>query len=118
MDAEWNWQAAAISAPFGQAGRIGVNHDQPGQATVLYVHRLDSTNVDRSATLQWLTRHDVVYLQTKTQAPSWHRYEVTGRGSMQGDCWLIPVQTEVGSAEGTEPAQATPLLVSIPGGPA
>lgn len=115
MNAEWSWQSAAISAPFAQAGRIGVNHDQPGQATVLYVHRLDSGNFDRSGNLMRLTRHDVIYMQAKSQASSWHRYEVTGPTTRSGDCWIIPVRTHAGSAEGTEPANATPLLVTIPG---
>ena len=114
MDAEWSWQAAAITAPFGQAGRIGVNNNEPSSATTLYVHRLDSTNVDRGGNLVRLTRHDRVYLQTKTQATSWHRYEVTGRSALVGDCWVVPVHTDVGSAAGTEPPNATPLLVQIP----
>jgi hypothetical protein len=117
MNSEWNWQAAAITAPFGQAGRVGVNHDQPAQATMLYVHRLDSTNVDRGESLQWLTRHDTIYLQNKTQAPSWHRYTVTGRAALQGECWVIPVKTRCGSAQGSEPPNASPVLVSIKGDP-
>lgn len=115
MNAEWSWQAAAISAPFGQAGRIGVNHDQPAQATVLYVHRLDSGNFDRSGNLMRLSRHDVIYLQQKNLASSWHRYKVTGPATVSGDCWVIPVTTHVGSPQGSEPANATPLLVTIPG---
>lgn len=114
MNAEWNWQSQPVGAPFGQAGRIGINHDQPSQATMLYVHRLDGNNTDRGGNLVRLTRHDRIYLQQKTQATSWHRYEVTGRSVLQSDCWVIPVVTEVGSPQGTEPPNGSPLLVEMP----
>ncbi len=117
MNAEWNWQAPPVQAPFGQQGRIGVNHDQPSQATILWIHRIDGNNTDRSGSLQWLTRHDTIYLQTKTQATSWHRYDVTGPAQLQIDCWVIPVETRTGSAYGTEPPNGTPLLVSTGGDP-
>lgn len=114
MDAEWNWQNQPVGAPFGQAGRIGIDHQEPAQATLLYIHRLDSTNTDRGGNLTRITRHDRIYLQQKTAATSWHRYEATGRSKLEADCWIIPVTTDVGSPHGTEPPNATPLLVSIP----
>lgn len=115
MNAEWNWQAAPVNAPFAQAGRIGVNHDSPSSATVLYVHRLDAGGTDRSGNLLRLTKQNVIYLQQKTLATSWHRYLSTGRPVQDGDCWVIPVRTDTGSAAGTEPANGSPLLVTIPG---
>lgn len=114
MNAEWNWQSQPIGAPFGQAGRIGVNTDKPSEATLLYVHKMDAQNTDRSGNLVRLTRHDRVYLQQKTSAQSWHRYEVTGRSVLNQDCWQVPVRTDVGSAAGTEPPNGSPLLVEIP----
>lgn len=117
MNSEWVWQASPISLPFPQSGRVGVNHQEPSQATVLYVHKLDTGNVDRGATFERLTRHDTIYLQTKTNATSWHRYEVTGRANLQEECWLIPVKTTTGSPHGTEPSNQTPILLSIPGDP-
>ena len=115
MNSEWNWQAAAASLPFGQAGRIGVNHDEPSKASLLYVHRFDSGGTDRSGNLQRLTKQEVIYLQQKTAASSWHRYESTGRPVRDGDCWIIPVRTHAGSAAGSEPPNGSPLLVTIPG---
>lgn len=117
MDAEYNWQTQPITGPFGQAGRVGCNHDQPAQATELYIHRLDSTNTDQGGSLQWVTPQDVIYLQTKTNATSWHRYTATGRAKLVSDCWVIPVTTYAGSSSGTEPPQASPVIVSIPGFP-
>ena len=115
MNAEWNWQAPAITAPLGQAGRVGVNHDQPSQATTLYIHRLDTGNVDRSTMLERLNTDHVIYLQQKTQASSWHRYKLTGRAKLNNECWVLPVTTYAGSAQGTEPANAAPVIVSLPG---
>jgi hypothetical protein len=115
VNSEWSWQAAPVSAPFAQAGRIGVNTDQPAAASLLYVHRLDSGGTDRSGNLMRLTNQNVIYLQQKTLASSWHRYLSTGRPVLNGDCWIIPVKTDVGSPAGTEPANSSPLLVTIPG---
>ena len=72
----------------------------------LYVHRLDSGGTDRSGNLQRLTKHEVIYLQQKTDASSWHRYQSTGRPARTGDCWIIPVRTHAGSAVGSEPPNA------------
>jgi len=115
MNAEWNWQRPAITGPFAQAGKMGVNHDDPRQATTLYVHRLDANNTDRSGNLMRLTPQNVIYLQQKTAATSWHRYQSTGRPTLTGDCWIIPVKTHAGSESGTEPPNGSPLLVTIPG---
>jgi len=115
MNAEWTWQSAPISAPFTNAGRIGVNNDDPRQATQLYVHRLDAGGTDRGGNLMRLTPQNVIYLQQKAAATSWHRYQSTGRPVLNGDCWIIPVKTHAGSPTGTEPANNTALLVTIPG---
>jgi len=115
VNSEWSWQTAAITAPFAQAGRIGVNHDQPSQATMLYIHRLDSNNYDRGGYFERMGKHDTVYMQQKTVASSWHRYVLSGRPTRQGDCWLLPVATFTGSPVGTEPPNASPVLVSIQG---
>jgi hypothetical protein len=117
MNAEWSWQAAAITAPFGQAGRVGVNHDQPSQATMLYIHRLDSTNVDRGGHFERMGRLATIHLQTKTQASSWHRYRASGRPILDknGECWVIPVMQHAGSPQGSEPPNATPVIVSVQG---
>jgi hypothetical protein len=117
MQAEWNWRAAALTAPLTTAGQAGVDHDQPSQATKLYLHRLDDTDTDRGATFQRLTRHDVIYLQDKLQAASWHRYTVADRPYRTADCWIIPVETYTGSIIGTEPANNAAILVSIQGDP-
>lgn len=115
MVAEWTWQAPAIAPPITQTGRCGVNHDSPRLATMLFMHRLDSGNTDRTGDLIRLTRHDRIYLQQKSAASSWHRYEVTGRSTLQGECWVIPVTTDVGSPMGTEPGNNAPVLVEIRG---
>lgn len=119
MNAEWAWQATAVattavSTLAAKTGQIAVDHDQPSQATKLYIHRLDASNTDRSGNLVRLTKHDRVYLQQKTLATSWHRYEVTGRPTFDGELWVVPVRTEVGSPQGTEPGNNVALLVEIP----
>ena len=114
MDSEWTWTAAAVTAPSVlKAGSVGVDRDQPSLASLLYIHRLDLGNFDRSGYLIRLTGQDRIYLQQKSAASSWHRYEVTGRAKKEGDIWVIPVKTEVGSPVGTEPADKAPLLVEI-----
>jgi hypothetical protein len=110
---EWNWLAAATTTSQIAAGRVGVNHDQPSQATQLRLHRLDYRNIDYGRVLGLMTTGDLIYLQVGNQATSWHRYRLTGPPTIDADNWLVPVQTNGGSPANTEPANGTSLLVTF-----
>lgn len=110
---EWTWASAPITAPFGNQGRIGVNHDQPAQATQLWLHRLDNGAVDWSQAIKQLGGGGNVYLQQRNEGASWHRYRITGAPSRTADVWVIPVTTEGGSPVGTEPSNQAVVLVKL-----
>ena len=105
---EWNWLAPSTTAAIA-AGRIGVNNDQPSQATEVRLHRLDQRNLDWGDVMALMDKGDRMRLQTGNQATSWHRYVLTGKPVAQADNWLIPVVTDAGSPPGTEPANGVGL---------
>lgn len=109
----WTWQAPAITAPFAQAGRIGVNNDQPSQATQVWIHRIDGASTDWSQAFKQLGAGGNIYLQQRNDAVSWHRYNVTGVPAQNGDTWVIPVATASGSPAGTEPGAGVIILAKF-----
>lgn len=108
---DWTWLAAATTTPPGAVGRAAVNHDQPASASVLWLHRIDNNSTDYGTAIQRLRAGDLVYVQQRNLATSWHRYRVTGAPSRVSDAWAIPVATDAGSPQGTEPAGSTAILV-------
>ena len=110
---EWNWLSTPTTTTQIAAQRIGVNHDQPSQATELRIHRLDYRNIDYGRVLGLMGIGDLIYLQVGNQATSWHRYRVTGTPVVDVDNWRVPVTTDGGSPQGTEPANGTGLLVTF-----
>lgn len=117
----WNWYAAATTGSAIASGRVGVNHDSPAAATQLRIHRLGQLNgIDWSVTIAGMRAGDHIYLQAKANALSFHRYVLTGVPTASGDNWLIPVVTDSGSPQGTEPANGADVLVAFqfqpPGG--
>lgn len=110
---EWNWLSAATTGAAIAANRLGVNNDQPSQATELRIHRLDYRNIDFGRVLGLMTTDDLIYLQVGNQATSWHRYRLTGTPVASVDNWLVPVITDAGSPQGTEPANGSTLLVTF-----
>lgn len=115
---DWSWQTPPISAPFGQSGRAGVNHDQPAQATQLWIHRIDTASTDWSQAIKQLGPGGNIYLQQRNDAVSWHRYQITGTPSKNGDTWVIPIVTASGSTPGTEPGMGTIVLIKLEKSPA
>ena len=110
----WVWLAAATSSTVG-ATRVGVNHDAPGSATFMWIHKESANaNIDYSTTIAAVVAGDHVYLQAKANASSFHRYTVTGAPTLQGGTtWRIPVTTDSGSPSGTEPANGADVLVAF-----
>lgn len=115
----WVWYANATTTDTIASGRIGVNNDSPVLATEIRLHRLASLQgVDWSAVIATLVSGDHVYLQSKADAASYHRYRVTGAPvADQTTNWLIPVVTDAGSPTGTEPSNGTDVLVAFQFGP-
>lgn len=110
---DWSWQTPPITGPFGQNGRAGVNHDSPSQATELWIHRIDTTSTDWSQAIKQLGPGGNVYLQQRNDAVSWHRYQITGTPTKNGDTWVIPIVTASGSVPGTEPGNGTIVMIKL-----
>ncbi len=103
VQSEWVWLASPQTGNL-QSGRAGVDTDLVAESTVLYISRLDVPDVDWSYHLGQLDVGWHVYGQQIDDASSWHRWAVTGPGTLVGDTWEIPVETESGSPQGTEPS--------------
>ena len=109
----WNWIAAATSSAVA-AGKIGVNHDNPGSATQVWINRIGGLNgIDWTPTISTLVAGDYVYLQTKADASSFHHYRVTGVPVLNTNTYMIPVATSAGSPVGTEPPGNADVLVAF-----
>lgn len=112
----WVWISSAQTSPGTIAAtRCAVNHDSPSSATWLLIHKESSNNnTDYGATIVSLRDGDHIYLQQKTDATKFHRYELTGTPFLQGGTtWNIPVVTDSGSPIGTEPNNGTDILVAF-----
>jgi hypothetical protein len=112
----WIWQAASTVSPGTVAAtRCAVNNDAPSAANRLLIHKESANaNIDYGATIASLKLGDHIYLQQKTDATRFHRYEITGLQSLQGGTtWNIPVITDSGSPTGTEPANNAEILVAF-----
>jgi len=113
ITSDWTWLAAPTTSAPGSAGKAAVDTDNPRDATLLWLHRIDNNSTDWGAALQRLNVGDLVYLQQRNLATSWHRYLVTGTPTLDTNAWSIPVTTESGSDPGTEPAGSTAILVAF-----
>jgi len=83
-------------------------------ATQIWINKLGQLNgIDWSFFIQELKAGDYVYLQTKADASSFHRYVATGPAIVNGNNWVIPVSTDSGSPVGTEPANGADVLVTF-----
>lgn len=123
----WSWIAAATAPGTVGATKVAVNHDDPRLATVLLIHKESKNgNIDYSTTISALVVGDHIYLQSKTNSSSFHRYNITAAPTLLGGTtWQIGVTTNTGSPSGSEPANGADLLVAFqfqplqgPAGPA
>lgn len=112
----WVWIAPVVTSTVG-AGRIGVNNDQPALATEIYIHKeANLQSVDWSTVIASLNVGDQVYAQAKSNATSWHRWNVTGTPSIIGTpatTWVIPCVSDTGSPQGTEPQNGADVWVAF-----
>jgi hypothetical protein len=81
----------------------------------LLIHKdSNNSNIDYGASISALQVGDHVYLQQKSDASKYHRYQVTGTQFIQGgNTWNIPVVTDSGSPSGTEPTNGSEILISF-----
>jgi hypothetical protein len=109
----WNWTSTVVTA-VPAASHVGVNNDAPELATTLWIHKQALLNaVDWSAVIATLTTGDHIYLQAKSDAASWHRYVLTGAPTAVGAGFSVPVTTEAGSPQGTEPVTGVDVIVAF-----
>ena len=113
----WTWKSAVTSSDPG-ANNVGVNHDLPASATMLYLNKFAPNSIDYSGLLSALRLGDTIYLQQADNAASWHRYEVEGTPTVAGNAYAIAVSTLGGSAQGTEPANNARVYLIINNAPA
>ena len=98
--------------PRSPPARSAVNHDSPASATVVWLSKTsDQLAIDFSGTIDDLKAGDHLYLQTKNDANSFHRYTITGTPTASGTSWQIPVVTDSGSPAGTEPPTNAEVVV-------
>lgn len=105
----WEWAGGPPAA--GRADEVGLPDGEaatdapPRTASVLWISRIDATGMyDWSTKIAALGPGDGVYLQTSTDADSWHRYTVTDQPVLvQNTVWSVPVETLDGSPPGTAP---------------
>ena len=111
----WSWIAAATTTGTVAATKVAVNHDSPASATQARIHKESANNnIDYSVTISAMVAGDHLYLQSKTNAASFHRYTLTGVPTLTGGTtWVIPVVTDTGSPAGTEPANGADVLVAF-----
>jgi hypothetical protein len=94
---------------------VGVDNDSPSLATHVWIHPVDQVTggVDWSTTIMALVAGDHVYGQAKGSASSWHRWKVTGPAVTNGSNKVIPVTSESGSPQGTEPANGADVVFAF-----
>jgi hypothetical protein len=109
----WGWYAAAVVAPV-PSGRVGVDHDAPSLATHVWINRVGQlSGIDWSVTIAALIAGDHIYAQAKADATSWHRWTLTGPAVANTNNWVIPVVSDAGSPQGTEPGNGADVLVAF-----
>jgi len=96
------------------SGKVGVNNDSVSAATVVWIHKnADTLSVDWSNVINTLVAGDHVFFQAKSDANSFHRFTVTGPPTAAAsNNWNIPVVTDIGSPQGTEPATNAEVIVA------
>jgi hypothetical protein len=114
----WRWQSVPITGPHSVSARAGVNNDAPSVADIMYIHALSTVGVDHSLTINALGPGDYVYAQQRNNAASFHRWNVTdiptiNTGGAAPGTWVIPIDSDSGSPQGTEPANNSDILVAF-----
>ena len=111
----WKWRNAAITSPVLLSGEVGVSDDNPASAGFLWIHKVTSSGIDLTASITVLHANDHIYLQSKADAASFHRYTVQADPVLQtgGTNYKIQVVTDSGSDQGTEPPNLADVLVAF-----
>lgn len=109
----WQWEGSPTTEPFTGIGLAGTN-EPPREATELWLQKQDySLNVDQTPIISRIVAGDQIYLQTKENAQSWHRYLVTTPPEYLEGTWHIGVATDDGSPVGTEPIVGAEIVVAF-----
>jgi hypothetical protein len=110
----WRWASAALSTNPG-AGKVGVDNNTVGSATLLYLSATDKAGTDYSGFASALKTKDVVFIWDRTNADNWARFEVSGT-VVDNTSWLqIPVVPAAG--QGAEPSNNSDVMVMFLYGP-
>ena len=108
----WQWEANPV-IDLLTPGQVGVDTDDPRDATLLTVNAFDVTLNDRVAMFDGVDPDDTITFTVVGASASWHRYQVVGLATQTADDFAIPVVTVDGSQSGTEPASGTRVVVAV-----
>ena len=115
MEGVWEWDSDPTTTIPGM-GRMGVDTDDPRNATALYACVYDMNGTGRTSMFEGLSVGDTITFTTVGDAQSWHRFQVTGSAALQADTtegYAIPVTTLAGSVSGTEPPSGAQVVTSV-----
>jgi hypothetical protein len=106
----WNFSTNLTQADPG-SGKLRVNNAVFLSATSIAISKFSIQGIDRSNVLQALKSGDQLFLQDKTAATTWIRYNVTANSIDNLSWFQIPVAAVEGS--GTTPGNNDDLIVSF-----
>jgi hypothetical protein len=90
----WSWTTKTTDA--ASRGQVGVNAATWAAVTQVNVNEQNGNNADVSAFMARVKVGDEIYLQQKTDATRWGRYQITALPTDQGTWWSWPVSYEDG----------------------
>jgi Chaperone of endosialidase len=106
---EWNWSNQTTSPPAN--GQVRANNSAPLSVTRLFVSAQNAGGTDTSNFQGAITVGDDLYLQQKTDASNWSRWDITGTPIDHTTWWEYPVTPVAGSP--TAITNNTPIDVSF-----
>jgi hypothetical protein len=106
---EWNWSNQITSPPAN--GQVRANNSAPLSVTRLFISAQNAGGTDTSNFQGAITVGDDLYLQQKTDASNWSRWDITGTPIDHTTWWEYPVAPVAGSP--TAITNNTPIDVSF-----
>jgi Collagen triple helix repeat (20 copies) len=106
---EWNWSNQTTSPPSN--GQVRANNTAPLSVTRLFISAQNAGGTDTSNFQGAITVGDDLYLQQKTDASNWSRWDITGAPIDHTTWWEYPVTPVAGSP--TVLTNNTPIDVSF-----
>lgn len=107
--ATWSWTTKTADAAAN--GQVGINNAAWVSATQVNLNEKTTGNVDTTNFMARIKVGDEFYIQQKTDATRWGKYQVTGTPTDQGTWWSWPVTYE--DSSGAPPNGSADTTVSF-----